>query len=318
MYKGLKSEIESLLDHDLTENNPEFEELKKKISECKYHIKDFNLSARIIHHWKEMDLLFISGDTGGWNKFNFYDATWIKLIIKLREFNIPIPTIQEIKKQFLHHPMEGCSKEEFEFIKKEISNKFKDDKESNELLSIMLSDNFYDTFTSYSINHFISVLNEIVALKFRIRLLIDEHGNTIIEKEHRIDELYEQSEEYREIISGHHLSINLNRIVAEIITDIGETEARKMHILTEAEEQVINAMRTENVDNIEVKFEKNSGKPELLKIASNKPIEKATRIAEVILDQGYQDITIKTQNGNIVYCVNTVKTKMLNSTGKTD
>jgi hypothetical protein len=48
----------------------------------------------------------------------------------------------------------------------------------------------------------------------------------------------------------------------------------------------------------------------MIEVSKIDSISEAIRLQELILKNGYQNITIKTQNGEIVHCKNTIKYKL--------
>ena len=69
---------------------------------------------------------------------------------------------------------------------------------------------------------------------------------------------------------------------------------------------ILKAIRQDNLKSVIVRFD-NKNKINLLEETKVERIDKASRLFEMIMTKGYQDITIKTQNGEIVYCENKQK-----------
>ena len=56
--------------------------------------------SRWIKHWSKMGLLFENNDTDDpnkWSKFSFIELIWLKAILKMRQFGLPLEHIEEIK-----------------------------------------------------------------------------------------------------------------------------------------------------------------------------------------------------------------------------
>ena len=77
-------------------------------------------------------------------------------------------------------------------------------------------------------------------------------------------------------------------------------------LLTGEETIVLNTIRQDDLKSVIIKFD-NDKKISLLEEVKEKKINKAAKLAELVMAKGYQDITIKTQDGNIVYCENKKK-----------
>jgi hypothetical protein len=51
-------------------------------------------------------------------------------------------------------------------------------------------------------------------------------------------------------------------------------------------------------------------KAETIKVTKNNSVNNFSRVQDLILRNGYQDISIKTQKGKVVQCTNTTKYKL--------
>lgn len=83
----------------------------------------------------------------------------------------------------------------------------------------------------------------------------------------------------------------------------------QLSILTDQEHKVIQSIREKEVTKIEITFSKDQ-KPELIKVTRVNKLDSASRLKELLINKGYQDIKITTQNGKIVHFENTIKTKV--------
>jgi hypothetical protein len=120
-----------------------------------------------------------------------------------------------------------------------------------------------------------------------------------------------QQEIYR-ITSKSHIRISMNEILGELVTTLGEiTCSQKIPILTKNEATIIDFIRKDNISKIEIKYSKDS-KPDMIEITSINSINENAKLKDLIISRGYQNITIKTQKGQIAYCENIVKYKLDN------
>lgn len=61
-----------------------------------FKLSDLGISARILNHWKNNNLLpVIRGE--GWNRFSFLEYIWLKIVISLRDFGFPLQNILKVK-----------------------------------------------------------------------------------------------------------------------------------------------------------------------------------------------------------------------------
>ena len=63
-------------------------------------IDDDRISPRVLNHWIKNGLIEDERPGGkGWHRFSPSDMFWIKTLIKLREFGVPIETLKSVKKE---------------------------------------------------------------------------------------------------------------------------------------------------------------------------------------------------------------------------
>lgn len=88
-----------------------------------------------------------------------------------------------------------------------------------------------------------------------------------------------------------------------------DEDLKNLQILTDQELEIIDIIREKGTKKIEIYFGKDE-KPELLKITKQNILVSETRLKELILVGGYQDIKITTEKGKIVNFENTKKIKL--------
>jgi hypothetical protein len=140
--------------------------------------------------------------------------------------------------------------------------------------------------------------------------LLNAEGDFFIE-DTSAPELYLTDEEYQKFINKTYLNISLNEIIFDLVTDLGfHDSADKINILSKEEAHVLELMKQEDIDQITIKFNRQKNKPKIIEVSKINQVSEAVRLQELILKNGYQEITVKTQNGKIAYCENTTKYKL--------
>ena len=91
----------------------------------KYKPSELGISARNINNWSDNGLL-PSNKKKGWHRFSLTECIWLKIIQNLRELNLPLETIKQIKEDLFHktdleHILEN--KEILDFLKNFIQEK---------------------------------------------------------------------------------------------------------------------------------------------------------------------------------------------------
>ena len=127
----------------------------------------------------------------------------------------------------------------------------------------------------------------------------------------KIIEDLEERKIINDILDNTHINISLFEIIKDLVDDIGEDECSEyQNILTKDEAMVLKLLKQEDNSKIEINFNDKTKKAETIKVTKNNSISNLSRVQELILRNGYQDISIKTQKGQIVQCTNTTKYKL--------
>lgn len=272
----------------------------------KYKPSELGISARNINNWSDNGLL-PSNKKKGWHRFSLTECIWLKIIQNLRELNLPLETIKQIKEDLFHktdleHILEN--KEILDFLKN-----FIQEKERETFTEIINSKELKEIISAQQLTSLDSIVMDLIFTRSNFRLLFTKDGHLMLHKDNYEDYL-ETIPEYREMLKSTHISISLNRVFADITKELIEDEDLKnLQILTDQELEIIDIIREKGTKKIEIYFGKDE-KPELLKITKQNILVSETRLKELILVGGYQDIKITTEKGKIVNFENTKKIKL--------
>ena len=88
-----------------------------------------------------------------------------------------------------------------------------------------------------------------------------------------------------------------------------EKVSEKLKLVTETEAQVLETLREKDLSSVMIRFD-GKNEMDLLEVTKAGKLDKRVRMMDVILKDGYQVITVKTANGQIVQCENTRKLKL--------
>ena len=270
---------------------------------------ELGLDARVANHWSEKGLFSRDYDNGSWLIFDLTEAFWVRIIMKLREYNVSLETIKEIKESFFDgelHKLPEINKDELirllphsEVLSKEQLNQVIDEILEKHLKSLELS-----TFEK--------VILSVIFDRYPYFILLNNSGKALLAAEDNpeLNSNKEYRELYNEITSKSHLRISLNEILAELVSTLGEMIcSEKIPVLTQNEAEILRLIRTENMSKLELHFSQDS-KPIRVDITTENKLIESARLTDIIMSNGYQNISIKTQNGKITHCVNTRKIKL--------
>ena len=119
-----------------------------------------------------------------------------------------------------------------------------------------------------------------------------------------------KTKDYFEIFSRTFISISLNELINDCIININPAKLPpNLTFLSDEEKKIFQAIRTGEYKTVTVRFNDKS-KPRVLELTQIKKIKIESRLFEIIHKGTYEDIEIKTQNGEIYSCINTRKIKL--------
>jgi DNA-binding transcriptional MerR regulator len=279
-----------------------------ELQEKRFTLRQLEITHRALIIWDKEGLLYSSTEKGRWRKFSFFELVWIRLISKLREFNVPLKTILELKERLLSPlPLIDLVNEPkvIDTILQLAPAKHRaqaieilSDKELiiKELSSLLLPVLFF-------------LILDVILLKSHIAILVNLEGDFIPFKEFYIEE-YQELDGFQEFIHKSHVSVSLSDIVVNFL--IGqdlELTQNKLSILSKEEARIISTIREEKLSYLKIRFNKDH-QIDLIESTRDQHIDKEARLIDLIMKNGYQDIEIKTEKGNIVKCQNTRKEKL--------
>ncbi len=280
------------------------------IRSAKYRGKKLNIPARNLNHWDKMDLLLNKNKTGAWYVFSLTEAFWLKIVQKLRAYNLPIEIIKHLKIHLTNYAVindelkiddnvaEAILIQNKSFSKKDVYNLFK-------------SNDFQKFLKNLGPTLLECLLLDIIVTRANYRILLNEKLEINFYNQEKIIEDLEERKIINDILDNTHINISLFEIIKDLVDDIGEDECSEYQsILTKEEAMVLKLLKQEDISKIEINFNDKTKKAETIKVTKNNSISNLSRVQDLILRNGYQDISIKTQKGQIVQCTNTTKYKL--------
>jgi DNA-binding transcriptional MerR regulator len=276
----------------------------------RYSRKSLDIPARILNHWDKMELLLKSNPLGATYTFNLAEAFWIKLIQKLRAYNLPLELIKQLK-------VELCMLSKHDELMKgqeELINYFaslNSQVSKTELEKIFKSADFIEFINSMKSTVLENLLLDLIITRADHRIFINENGEVFFYNKEVGKANEADFHELNRFMSNSYMSISLFEIIKELIADLGEDECSEFqNILSKDEAMVLKLLKQEDISKIEINFNDKSKRPETIKVTKNSSVSNFNKVQDLILRNGYQDISIKTQKGKVVQCTNTTKYKL--------
>jgi DNA-binding transcriptional MerR regulator len=283
--------------------------LQERIKERRLTVKDIGVDYRWIDHWHSKGLLIGTYQDRKWRKFNLVEFVWLKMIVKMREFNLSLETVKAVKDE-LDIDITGDDLIKMSEISlMEIIPQLAPSNLESAARSLLKNKEVQEKIRLARLNLIEIFIMDILTLYSYYSILINP-GGEIIPIKYSYLELYSDKMEFKNFITKSYVSISITEILKDFILekDIDLSNKKRLAILTEEESLVLMAIRKDGLKSVIIKFD-NDSKMNLLEEIKEEKIDKASRLFEMIMTKGYQDITIKTQNGEITYCEN--KTKQL-------
>lgn len=306
MTNGQNKDLEKLLangKHLATK----YPDIFREINDPRYSIGDIGLNSRVLNYWEKKGLFLKEHDPRKRKKFDLVDSVWMKMIQKLRQFDISLVAINNIKDMLVSRPeINESSKAAIEKVVLGLSSE--DERAAARLF--MQSKEFSTIMENIELNLLQVVVIDVILLRNQYSFLINAEGELMPFKINELEFLMQQ-EEWRQLFSNSHVSISVNELLEGLVDELGEVEASNVKILSEDEMQVLSALKEDGVKTVEINISQDgSRKAEKIILTKNEAIDGSKRMSELMLRNKYEDITVKSENGKIVYCVRKEKRKL--------
>jgi hypothetical protein len=281
---------------NITESISKFKELNTNPLEYMYSTKfkrsELKLEARIANHWYDKGLFPRQYDNGSWFIFNLPEAFWIKIMMRLREFNIPLDTLKNIKDNLFDEAKNIFKVEQ----KVDIINQIKtlgliDDNNINELSE---NKEIWDQIFKIKLTDFEQMIQSIILERKNFFMLLNLEGKIIIGNYEDWDNIKNEEylDRYKSIVSKSHIHLSMNEILSDLVKTLGYSICtEKIPIFTKKEIETLELI--EKISDFTLDYRKKAPHQyETVRVDENNINEIKTMIYELILEKNYQNIVI--------------------------
>jgi DNA-binding transcriptional MerR regulator len=280
-----------------------------------FAISEIGITHRWITHWDNQGLIDNHREGTEWRRFSFIEYIWLRIIVRLREFNLPLAAIKRVKK-FLWAPV---AKQDFELAERDFLQAIKagevpipPGKTLEEFEKTMKAIFKNPKIVADYINTLFLIVYFMQLYKKPYCLLIEKSGECGAVN-FATEELAQQSLAVLvgQIDYSDFICINLYKILQEFFSNekIEDEVMMKIALLTEKEEQILGLIQAGDFTELSIKL--NNNKQYLVKVKRNKSLERITNEVSSIISRGkYQDIKLVTQEGKIILAEVTDKIKI--------
>ncbi len=280
---------------------------KLKIDEInipRFRLSDLKINPRNAVHWELKGMFLNKKGEGKWHLLNLTEATWILIVQKLREFNFKLELINDLKENFLNQKIRVIDEKTRLELKKTII-----EISGQNIENIINSEEFDNFIDNMSITILETIILDIINLRNQYKLLFNLKGDYVIDKDGDLSNPLKDG--INEIQSKSHFVLNINEILGELLGKIDlDIAFSSYQMITKNELEILKTLRSDDIKSLEIKINTQTKTPEYIEIKKIIKPEIKGRIDQLIMKNGYQEIIIKTQNGNITHCENTTKYKL--------
>lgn len=264
----------------------------KYMYETTFKRSELKLDARNANHWYEKGLFPRKYDNGSWFIFNLPEAFWIKIMMRLREFNISLDTLKNIKENLFNEAKNIYSEEQ----KEDILSKIKDLGiiDENNISEISEDKAIWDKIFKIKLTDFEQMIQSMLLERKNFFLLLNLEGKTLIGNYEEWDSIKNEEylEKYKTIVSKSHVHLSMNEILSELVSTLGYSICtEKIPIFTKPEMETLELL--EKITDFTLDFRKKAPHQyETIRVDENNINEIKTMIYELILEKNYQNIVI--------------------------
>lgn len=306
MFKNglIQFELEKILNQNLS---VEHINVEHAISTKRFLVGDLGVTYRWLTHWDQKDLLITKEESSKWRRYDFVDFIWIKMIQKLRSFNVSLAQVKLIKDQLIQEfsYAEAMDVDEVRNTVKALNPKV-DEKELENILNEALKS---EEAKNMKVNFLKLFILDAIILKNHFALLLNEDMEIVIYKEAAREE-YLQDEDYKQFLLSSHIVISISELLVDFI-NLNDLEVCQieLEVITEQEKEVLKLVReSKELKSFKVKLK--NGVMDTLELIQLKRVDLSNKLTEIMMSEGYEKIEITTQKGHIVHCENTRKIKL--------
>ena len=312
-------------------NNMDLFEYYPKIAEKKIPLSLLGISSRVYSNWKKEGLLYYnteeiaeSESKRQWVYLNVFDALWLSIIAELRNLNLDLDTIRELK-EFLFsnaeldtNKIDSISKEDFvdsiiNYFPAELKDTAKQLLMTTDIFSQL--DNIINSEIDFFFKKISSIILSVLVRGIAVSIIIKKSSEYleffIVNQEKAIspDEKEKKFAFYSDQFAN---STFINIPITPLLHNLFENENFDTYSLdyglyTKAEKSILNALNDDDVK--EIKISKHTSGTMTLNVTSQKEIKdnSAKELRKIIGLKQYEKIEVVYRNEKHLIVTNTRK-----------
>jgi DNA-binding transcriptional MerR regulator len=267
-----------------------------------FKLKDTGIQYRSVNHWESQNLLSSeAGIQGKRRKFTFIEYMWLQVVSELRTIGLPIPLLKKVKDEiFQTVSAQGV----LDLLKSnpELLDKLPDDETKAELAALLQAGSLDESIAGKGASFFELFICETVINKIPLSLVIFSDGYWFPWYEDKI-ELYSK-EDIEKKAYGTHVTVSLSKIIKDFLVDEKSVYILpKLKLFETHEMKLLEIISSGEYEAITINFK--NKKIKSLEMVKAQHVKR--KIVDILTENAYQDIVIKTHKGMVTTIKNTVK-----------
>lgn len=277
-------------------------ELQELISEQPlFSYTDTAIAPRLITYWGKQELVRTQQKLKGkWQTLSFIDYVWLRIVDSLRQIGLPIPVIRQVKDE-IFEIISAYQIAQFLKANSELYDKI--NREDRKKLTALLSTGESDQkHREKGVSLFELLVFETVLNKSPLSLVVFNDGYWFPWCEGNAS-MYPQDDLERKIYDTH-VSVSIAKIIKEFLSDDSlNFSLPSLPIFHPNEVKLLKMISKGEYESITINFK--NQKMRSVEMVKAQDVKK--KIVDILTENAYQDIMIKTHKGMVTTIKNTVK-----------
>jgi DNA-binding transcriptional MerR regulator len=280
----------------------EFANLVESMNKPRFTIKQLNIKPRDATYWDKQFIMPTLKKPGAQRKYTLTQSIWIKLIEQMRSLGINLEVIKKLKENILQ-PKIDLSEISPEFIKyfaDKINSKSEIKISEDEILSELKKDQ--STFLDKTVF-------AVIILRSQIHCIANKNGEFYLYDPAEFHKIISNDSVFKDFISKPYFCLSISEAYQSLVKEWSPKPfIEEISILSRTELEILKMIRRKDVNSISIRYK--NGDPILVELEEQNKISMEQRFLDIIAKNGYQKISVSTQNGQIVHYQNKIQIKL--------
>lgn len=280
----------------------EFANLVESMNKPRFTIKQLNIKPRDATYWDKQNILPSLIKPGLQRKYTLTQSIWIKLIEQMRSLGINLEVIKKLKENILQPKIDlpEISPEFLKYFIEKINSKGEIIISEDEILSELKKDQ--STFLDKTVF-------AIIILRAQIHCIANKNGEFYLYDPAEFHKIISNDSVFKDFISKPYFCLSISDAYQSLVKEWSPKPfIEEISILSRTELEILKMIRRKDVNSISIRYK--NGDPILVELEEQNKISMEQRFLDIIAKNGYQKISVSTQNGQIVHYQNKIQIKL--------